>query len=33
VRYHPRGLANLLSNKLRKAILGIASGLTRVKNG
>jgi glycosyltransferase involved in cell wall biosynthesis len=33
VRYHPRGLANFLWNKLRKEILGIASGVTRVKNG
>jgi glycosyltransferase involved in cell wall biosynthesis len=33
VRYNPRGLANFLWNKLRKGILGIASGATRVKNG
>jgi len=33
VRYHPRGLTIFLWNKLRKAISGIASGVTRVKNG
>jgi glycosyltransferase involved in cell wall biosynthesis len=33
VRYHPRGLTNFLWDKLRKAILGIASGASGAKNG
>lgn len=33
LRYHPRGLANTVWNKLRKGILRIASESTRVRNG
>jgi len=33
LRYHPRGLATVLWNRLRKGILRIASESTRVRNG